>query len=111
VLPRVISHLVAVPPDAATRETPNTARAVLRHGRYVFLADGPAAGTSGGRVLVVEVGNPASPAVVAEIRLTAAGAVRLWAADDTLYIGYGDGKVQAVDVSGELRGDLVGQGR
>jgi len=110
-LPRVVSQLVAVPPDAATREAPNTAHAVLRHGRYVFLADGPASTTAAGRVLVIDAGNPTSPAVVAEIRLAAAGPIRLWAADETLYIGYEGGKVQAVDVSGELRGDLVGQGR
>ena len=105
-IPRLVSLLVPLPPADATPETPSIARAVLRHGRYLYLA----AGAATGRVLVVEVTNPQQPDVVAEIRLPAGGPARLWAAGDTLYIEAG-GTVRAVDVRGELRGDLVGQGR
>jgi hypothetical protein len=105
-MPRLVSLLVPMPPADATPETPGTARAVLRHGRYVYLADGAVTG----RVLVLDVMNPLEPAAVAEIRLPDGGPVRLWAAEETLYVEAG-GKVRAVDVRGELRGDLVGQGR
>ena len=35
----------------------------------------------------------------------------MWIEDDILYIGYYNGGLRVVDVSGELRGDLYKQGR
>jgi hypothetical protein len=50
------------------------------------------------------------PRKVAEYRMQGA-AHNLWVDDDVLYIGAYEGGVRALDVSGELRGDLVAQGR
>ncbi|MDE0359358.1 MAG: hypothetical protein OXN92_16675, partial [Gammaproteobacteria bacterium] len=47
----------------------------------------------------------------AEFRLPDAGSHNLWVEDDLLYIAYYQGGLRIVDVSGELRGDLLAQGR
>lgn len=103
-VPRIISQLVYPPSGDLTLEGPLGAEAVLRHGRYVFVADG-------GRVVVVDVGTLVAPALAAEFRIAEAGPLTLWADGDVLYVGNGAGKIRAVDVSGELRGDLAAQGR
>ena len=41
----------------------------------------------------------------------AAGTRSIWVEDDILYIGYYNGGLRVVDISGELRGDLYRQGR
>ncbi len=63
-----------------------------------------------GIVHVIEVSDIMQPKKVAEYRLQGA-AHNLWVDDDVLYIGAYEGGVRALDVSGELRGDLVAQGR
>jgi hypothetical protein len=103
-VPRIVSQLVSPRAEDLAGTVPSGAQAVLRQGRHVFVADGS-------RVVVVDVSNLLKPVTVAEIRLPDPGPARLWAQEDLLYIGYGAGKVQAVDIGGELRGDLVGQGR
>ena len=40
-----------------------------------------------------------------------AGTHNLWIEDDIMYVGYYNGGLRVVDVSGELRGDLYQQGR
>ena len=40
-----------------------------------------------------------------------AGTHNLWVEEDILYIGYYNGGLRVVDISGELRGDLYRQGR
>ena len=41
----------------------------------------------------------------------AAGTRSIWVEDDILYIGYYNGGLRVVDISGERRGDLYRQGR
>ena len=51
------------------------------------------------------------PVEVARYEVPEAGAHNVWVEDDVLYVGYYQGGLRAVDVSGELRGDLYAQGR
>ena len=48
---------------------------------------------------------------MARYEVPEAGAHNVWVEDDVLYVGYYQGGLRAVDVSGELRGDLYRQGR
>jgi hypothetical protein len=92
----------------------------FRYGKYVFLGDEvfpPMFDLNSrerietmGIVHVVDVSDLAKPRKVAEYRLQG-GAHNLWVDDDVLYIGAYEGGVRALDVSGELRGDLVAQNR
>ena len=51
------------------------------------------------------------PREVARYQVPEAGSHNLWVEDDTLYVGYYNGGLRVVDVSGELLGDLYRQGR
>ena len=51
------------------------------------------------------------PKEVARYQVPEAGSHNLWVEDDTLYVGYYNGGLRVVDVSGELMGDLYKQGR
>jgi hypothetical protein len=66
-----------------------------------------------GYVHVFDVTNLENPVEVAKYEVPEAGAHNLWIEDDqeTLYIGYYNAGLRALDVSGELRGDLYEQGR
>jgi len=95
----------------------------IRHRNYVFVGDedfsleGTTPGIPGlendprGPVHVVDVSDPARPKYVAKYEVPEAGAHNFWVDDDVLYIGYYQGGIRVVDVSGELRGDLYAQGR
>ncbi len=48
---------------------------------------------------------------VARYQVPEAGSHNLWVEDDILYVGYYNGGLRVVDVSGDLRGDLYTQGR
>ena len=48
---------------------------------------------------------------VARYQVPEAGTHNLWVEDDILYIGYYNGGLRVVDISGEMRGDLYRQGR
>jgi hypothetical protein len=48
---------------------------------------------------------------VAEYNVEEGGAHNMWVENGVMYIGYYEGGLRAVDVSGELRGDLRAQGR
>ncbi len=48
---------------------------------------------------------------VARYMVPEAGSHNLWVEDDILYVGYYNGGLRVVDVSGDLRGDLYTQGR
>ena len=48
---------------------------------------------------------------VARYQVPEAGTHNLWVEDDVLYIGYYNGGLRVVDISGDLRGDLYRQGR
>jgi hypothetical protein len=66
-----------------------------------------------GYVHVFDVTDLGNPVEVAKYEVPEAGAHNLWIEDDqeTLYIGYYNAGLRALDVSGELRGDLYEQGR
>ena len=87
----------------------------IRYGDYVFLGDEifgcPGCDGPRGYVHVVDVSDIENPREVAEFRLPQAGSHNLWVEDDLLYIAYYQGGLRIVDVSGELRGDLLAQGR
>jgi hypothetical protein len=64
-----------------------------------------------GFIHVVDVTNVESPVEVARYEVPRAGPHNVWAEDDVLYVAYYNAGLRAVDVSGELRGDLRAQGR
>ena len=94
-----------------------------RAGRYVFVGDEvyPAAGgyrglvagnsLTFGRLHVIDVSDIAHPREVAWYEPTDGGVHNVWVAGDTLYLGNYQGGARVLDISGELRGDLLRQGR
>jgi hypothetical protein len=62
-------------------------------------------------VHVVDVSDIERPRKVAEYSVPDMGSHNMWVEDDVMYIGYYEGGLRAVDVAGELRGDLMAQGR
>jgi hypothetical protein len=96
-----------------------------RHGKYVFVGDevfsstprsteGSAVNALGrayGRLHVVDVSDITRPRAVAHYEPRDGGAHNVWVAGDTLYMGDYQGGLRVVDISGELRGDLLRQGR
>jgi hypothetical protein len=94
---------------------------VYRYKNYVFLGDEvfpaifdiksskrfPVRGI----VHVVDVSDIYNPRKVAEYQVPEGAAHNMWVEDDVMYVGYYSGGGRVVDVSGELRGDLYGQGR
>ena len=97
------------------------AHTVFRYKNYVFLGDEvfpprfdlvardriPVKGI----VHVVDVAAIEQPRLVAFYDVPEGGAHNVWVDDDVLYMGYYSAGARAVDVSGELRGDLYRQGR
>jgi hypothetical protein len=80
--------------------------------RYVFLGqEGPGVigNAARGDIYVVDVSNLAQPLVVASFGLAGAGTHNFWMdeAAQVLYAAYYNGGVVALDVSGELSGDLA----
>jgi len=93
-----------------------------RHGKYVFIGDEvyaskPSTGLKDGndltfgRMQVLDVSNLEKPKLVAWYEPTDGGVHNIWVAGDTLYLGNYQGGARAVDISGELQGDLLRQGR
>lgn len=96
-----------------------------RSGKYVFVGDEvfsatpratEGAGVVGlgrafGRIHVVDVSDIEHPREVAWYEPQDGGAHNVWVAGDTLYLGDYQGGLRVVDISGELRGDLLAQGR
>ncbi|HYJ78147.1 MAG TPA: hypothetical protein VEW03_00895 [Longimicrobiaceae bacterium] len=82
--------------------------------RYVFVADhilpmGATLGRrfdSGGYVHVLDLSNPQVPMEVAAYDVPDAGVHSFWIENDTMYVGAWSGGLRAVDVSGDLRGNL-----
>jgi len=97
------------------------AHAVFRYRNYVFLGDEvfPAQYDLSSRdripvqgiVHIVDVSDIAHPRRVATYEVPESGAHNIWVEDDVMYMGYYNGGARAVDVSGELRGNLYRQGR
>lgn len=93
-----------------------------RQGRYVFVGDEvyaarPYKGLSDGnnltfgRLHVVDVSDIGHPREVAWYEPTDGGVHNVWVVGDTLYLGNYQGGARVLDVSGELKGDLLRQGR
>ena len=90
-----------------------------RHGRYLFAGDeifppgwnADAPIDARGYIHVIDYADAERPREVARYEVPEAGAHNVWVEDDVLYVGYYQGGLRAVDVSGELRGDLYRQGR
>ena len=93
-----------------------------RHGKYVFVGDEvyaskPATGLQNGnsltwgRLHVVDVSDIEKPKIVAWYEPTDGGVHNVWVEGDTLYMGNYQGGARTVDISGELKGDLLRQGR
>ena len=93
-----------------------------RQGRYVFVGDevyaarpykGLADGNNltFGRLHVIDVSDIQKPREVAWYEPTDGGVHNVWVVGDTLYLGNYQGGARALDVSGELKGDLLRQGR
>jgi hypothetical protein len=95
-----------------------------RHGRYVFVGDevfsatpqgiqmpGMGLGKANGRLHVIDVSDITNPRQVAWYEPRDGGAHNVWVAGDTLYLGDYQGGLRVLDISGELRGDLLAQGR
>ena len=66
-----------------------------------------------GFIHVIDVSDIDNPVEVATYEVPEAGAHNIWIEDDEeiLYLAYYQGGLRALDVSGELRGDLYAQGR
>jgi hypothetical protein len=93
-----------------------------RQGRYVFIADEVYASRESkgmhdgndltwGRLQVVDVSNIEKPRIVAWYEPTDGGVHNIWVEGDSLYMGSYQGGGRVVDISGELKGDLLRQGR
>ncbi|MEP6591189.1 MAG: Ig-like domain-containing protein [Gemmatimonadota bacterium] len=93
-----------------------------RHGNYVFIGDEvyaerPMEGVKDGnnltfgRLQVLDVTNIEQPKLVAWYEPTDGGVHNIWVEGDTLYLGNYQGGARALDISGELKGDLLRQGR
>jgi hypothetical protein len=95
-----------------------------RHKNYVFVGDevftakpigismpGVGLGKANGRLHVIDVSDLEKPKIVAHYEPKDGGVHNVWVAGDTLYVGDYQGGLRVVDVSGELRGDLLAQGR
>jgi hypothetical protein len=90
-----------------------------RHGRYLFLGDeifppdwDPDRPIDArGYIHVLDMGDPEHPREVGKYEVPEAGAHNMWVEGDRLYVGYYQGGLRVVDISGELRGDLYRQGR
>jgi hypothetical protein len=96
-----------------------------RAGRYVFVGDEVFSakprptegggviglGRAYGRLHVVDVSDLQHPKMVAYYEPKDGGTHNVWVAGDTLYLGDYQGGLRVLDISGELRGDLLQQGR
>jgi len=96
-----------------------------RAGKYVFVGDEVFSakprptegggviglGRAYGRLHVVDVSDLTSPKIVAHYEPKDGGTHNVWVAGDTLYLGDYQGGLRVLDISGELKGDLLRQGR
>ena len=93
-----------------------------RQGRYVFVGDEvyaahPYKGLQDGnnltfgRLHVIDVSDITKPREVAWYEPTDGGGHNVWVVGDTLYLGNYQGGARTVDISGELKGDLLREGR
>lgn len=92
--------------------------------RYVFVGDevfparqqggGPGViglGRAYGRLHVIDISDPGKIREVAWFEPEDGGSHNVWVAGDTLLLGDYQGGLRILDISGELKGDLLAQGR
>ncbi len=93
-----------------------------RAGKYVFVGDEVYASRASrgledgndltwGKLHVIDVSDIAHPKKVAWYEPTDGGVHNVWVEGDTLYLGNYHGGARVLDISGELKGDLLRQGR
>ncbi|MDX2121470.1 MAG: Ig-like domain-containing protein [Gemmatimonadota bacterium] len=93
-----------------------------RAGKYVFVGDEVYAARAArgledgndltwGKLHVIDVSDIAHPKKVAWYEPTDGGVHNVWVEGDTLYLGNYHGGARVLDISGELKGDLLRQGR
>jgi hypothetical protein len=95
-----------------------------RHENYVFVGDevfsakplgltipNLGLGKANGRLHVIDVSDIEHPREVAYYEPKDGGVHNVWVQGDTLLIGDYQGGLRVVDISGELKGDLLAQGR
>ena len=78
---------------------------------YSFEPEGDLPDRAAGWVHIGEWDESGDAREVARYQVPEAGSHNLWVEDDILYVGYYNGGLRVVDVSGDLRGDLYQQGR
>ncbi len=77
----------------------------------IFMENSEALIAPSGYLHFMDFTDPDNPKEVARYEVPGAGSHNFWVEDDLLYIGYYNGGVRVVDISGELMGDLYRQGR
>lgn len=77
----------------------------------IFMEDPDALIAPSGYLHFMDFTDPKNPKEVARYEVPGAGSHNFWIEDDLLYVGYYNGGVRVVDISGELMGDLYRQGR
>ncbi|MHB1328122.1 MAG: Ig-like domain-containing protein [Gemmatimonadales bacterium] len=93
-----------------------------RAGKYAFVADEvfpaqavgqgvPGFGRAYGRMQVIDLSDVTKPKSVAWYESKDGGTHNIWVAGDTLFLGDYQGGLRILDVGGELKGDLLRQGR
>ncbi len=90
-----------------------------RYGKYLFVGDEifPDNWDAGkpldarGYIHILDVSDIEAPHEVARYEVPNAGAHNIWVESERLYVGYYQGGLRVVDISGELRGNLYDQGR
>jgi hypothetical protein len=95
-----------------------------RDGKYVFVGDevfstkpqgilipGDPLGKANGRLHVVDVSDIMHPHEVAYFEPSDGGSHNVWVAGDTLYLGDYQGGLRVLDISGDLKGDLLAEDR
>ena len=78
---------------------------------FSFDPEGDLPDRAAGWIHIAEWDEAGEGREVARYQVPEAGSHNLWVEDDILYVGYYNGGLRVVDVSGDLRGDLYQQGR
>ena len=78
---------------------------------FGFEPDGDLPDRAAGWIHIAEWDDSGVGREVARYQVPEAGSHNLWVEDDILLVGYYNGGLRVVDVSGDLRGDLYRQGR
>jgi hypothetical protein len=119
--PKLVSQFMYNVADYYPPEMLAGTHSVFRYQNYLFVADEVFPQVfdlnsrdrirTMGRIHVLDVSEVERPKKVAEYFVPDEGSHNFWADDDVLYIGNFEAGIRAVDISGELRGDLREQGR